>query len=259
MSFEGLLSLRLSDHFALVVGCINNNWLNLWTKDACKVFTGISPSLCVGLLLSLTERFVYGPGAFFFFTWDVCCTHFTFVNKFLFVVQVWLNTLSLVVSFALPVCEMCCPFCTCIDILGAHAIFIFKTFWWFFGRNPLNGQILQCPQDEDRLLLGEQWSTYMHVLHNWSSVVHDVVQRVVVSVSSVLSKNSDVHERDLESCLQHCRRESLRQDVKLHDESASPPASESRRSRTLKTRKADGVLDRASWWVGRGRITLTSQ
>ena len=28
MSFEGLLSLRLSDHFALVVGCINNNWLN---------------------------------------------------------------------------------------------------------------------------------------------------------------------------------------------------------------------------------------
>ena len=27
MSFEELLSLRLSDHFALVVGCINNNWL----------------------------------------------------------------------------------------------------------------------------------------------------------------------------------------------------------------------------------------
>ena len=27
-----LLSLRLSDHFALVVGCINNNWLNLWKK-----------------------------------------------------------------------------------------------------------------------------------------------------------------------------------------------------------------------------------
>ena len=25
VSFEGLLSLRLSDHFALVVGCINNN------------------------------------------------------------------------------------------------------------------------------------------------------------------------------------------------------------------------------------------
>ena len=32
VSFEGLLSLRLSDHFALVVGCINNNWLNLWKK-----------------------------------------------------------------------------------------------------------------------------------------------------------------------------------------------------------------------------------
>ena len=29
VSFEGLLSLRLSDHFALVVGCINNNWLNV--------------------------------------------------------------------------------------------------------------------------------------------------------------------------------------------------------------------------------------
>ena len=27
VSSEELLSLRLSDHFALVVGCINNNWL----------------------------------------------------------------------------------------------------------------------------------------------------------------------------------------------------------------------------------------
>ena len=45
VSFEQLLSLRLSDHFALVVGSINNNWLNLWKKDACKVFTGISPPL----------------------------------------------------------------------------------------------------------------------------------------------------------------------------------------------------------------------
>ena len=45
VSFEELLSLRLSDHFALVVGCINNNWLSLWKKDACKVFTGISPPL----------------------------------------------------------------------------------------------------------------------------------------------------------------------------------------------------------------------
>ena len=38
VSFEGLLSLRLSDHFALVVGCINNNWLkgkcpySTWTE-----------------------------------------------------------------------------------------------------------------------------------------------------------------------------------------------------------------------------------
>ena len=197
--------------------------------------------MCVGLLLSLTERFAYGSGAFSFLTWDVCCTHFTYVNNFLFVVQVWLITLSLVVSFALPVCEMCCPFCTCFYILGAHAIFIFKTFD-FFGRNPLDGQILQCPHDEGRLLLSIA-SNAVHVLHYWSVVVNDVVQRVVVLVSpSVLSKNSDVHERDLEWCLQDRRRKSLRQDVKLHDESASPPASESRKSRTLQPRKADGVL-----------------
>ena len=36
--------------------------------------------------------------------------------------------------------------------------FIFKTFD-FFGRNLLVGQILQCPHDEGRLLLGEEWST----------------------------------------------------------------------------------------------------
>ena len=115
--------------------------------------------MCVGLLLSLTERFVYGSDAFFFFFYLrrllQACTHFTFVNKFLFVVQVCLITLSLVVSLALPVCKMCCPFCTCIYILGVHAIFIFKTFD-FFGRSPLDGQILQCPHDEGRLLLGEQ-------------------------------------------------------------------------------------------------------
>ena len=40
--FGELLSLRLSDPFALVVGWINNNPLNLW-KDACKEFKGISP------------------------------------------------------------------------------------------------------------------------------------------------------------------------------------------------------------------------
>ena len=48
--------------------------------------------MCVGLLLSLTERFVYGSDAFFFFFFffaqDVCFTHFTYVNKFLFMVQV---------------------------------------------------------------------------------------------------------------------------------------------------------------------------
>ena len=38
VSFEELLSLRLSDHFALVVGCINNNWLinGKWLKTAFK-------------------------------------------------------------------------------------------------------------------------------------------------------------------------------------------------------------------------------
>ena len=38
VSFEELLSLRLSDHFALVVGCINNNWLNLWDLSCGKNF-----------------------------------------------------------------------------------------------------------------------------------------------------------------------------------------------------------------------------
>ena len=32
VSFEELLSLWLSDPFALVVGCIKNNWLKLWKK-----------------------------------------------------------------------------------------------------------------------------------------------------------------------------------------------------------------------------------
>ena len=53
--FEELLSLWLSDYFALVVGCINNNWLNLWKKDVCKVFTGISPPLWAVDLLCCQE------------------------------------------------------------------------------------------------------------------------------------------------------------------------------------------------------------
>ena len=144
--------------------------------------------MCVGLLLSLTERFVYGSDAFFFFllkTFASPTLHY--VNKFLFVVQVWLITLSLVVSLALPVCEMCCPFCTCIYILGAHAIFIFKTFDFLEGT--LDGQILQCPHDEGHLLLSIASKAVCTSLFKWSSVVNDVVQRVVVSVSpSVLSK-----------------------------------------------------------------------
>ena len=39
VSFEELLSLRLSDHFALVVGCIKNNWLNLWNLNAKNTFS----------------------------------------------------------------------------------------------------------------------------------------------------------------------------------------------------------------------------
>ena len=36
VSFEELLSLRLSDHFALVVGCINNNWLDIFELNFTK-------------------------------------------------------------------------------------------------------------------------------------------------------------------------------------------------------------------------------
>ena len=56
MSFEGLLSLRLSDHFALVVGCINNNWLNRWKK--CTISSSLS------FFLSSWEIFVV-----FLFRW----------------------------------------------------------------------------------------------------------------------------------------------------------------------------------------------
>ena len=98
--------------------------------------------------------------------------------------------------FALPVCEMCCPFFTCIYILGAHAIFILKTFD-FFWKESSRWTDLSVHKTKAVCYLA---SNRVHVLHYWSSVVHDVVQRVVVSVSSsVLSKNSDVHKRDLES------------------------------------------------------------
>ena len=65
MSFEELLSLRLRDQFTLVLGCINNN-LNLWKKDACKVFTGIWPPLCFWVpwaisCLIFTVRTIFYP------------------------------------------------------------------------------------------------------------------------------------------------------------------------------------------------------
>ena len=48
-----MLSLRLSDPFALVVGCINSNWPNLWKKEASKA--GISPPLSISFSLSLSS------------------------------------------------------------------------------------------------------------------------------------------------------------------------------------------------------------
>ena len=67
----------------------------------------------------------------------------------------------------------------------------------------------------------------------------------------------------IESCLQHRRRESLRQDAKLHDESVSlghqPKNLDERALCKLGPGKADGVLDRACRCVGRGKITITSQ
>ena len=202
--------------------------------------------MCVGLLLSLTERFVYGSDAFFFI--------FFFLLK----------------AFASPTLHMStnfCSWCKC-DWLHSALLFLLLCLWnvlsilhqylhprcschfyfqnlWFFGRNPLDGQILQCPHDEGRLLLSIA-SNLQYIMYFTIQVIQRCKRRC--STSSRLSfsfgslQNSDVHERDLESCLQHHRRESLRQDVKLHDESASPPASESRRSRILQPRKADGVL-----------------
>ena len=210
--------------------------------------------MCVGLLLSLTERFVYGSDAFFFLKTFASPTLHMSTNFCSWCKCDRLHLPSLVVSFALPVCEMCCPFCTCIYIIGAHAIFIFKTFNFLEGILSMD-TILQCPHDEGRLLLSIASSAVYFTIQ--------VMQRCKrrCSTSSRLSfsfgslQNSDVHERDLESCLQDRRRESLRQDVKLHDESASPPASESRRSRILQPWKAAGLCR----CVGRGRIARTSQ
>ena len=102
---------------------------------------------------------------------------------------------------------MCCPFCTCIYILSAHTIFIFKTSD-FFGRNALDGQILQCSHDEGRLLLGEHWSTCTSLLIQRCERRCSTSSRLSFFFGSLL-KNSDVHEGGLGSCLQHRRRESI--------------------------------------------------
>ena len=91
--------------------------------------------MCVGLLLSLTERFVYGLGAFFFLFFLLG----TFAAPTYICQQFSVRGASAIdytqpcCFFALPVCEMCCPFCTCIYILGAVLMpFLFSKpliFW----------------------------------------------------------------------------------------------------------------------------------
>ena len=188
--------------------------------------------MCVGLLLSLTERFCLWLMCLFFFLLE------SFVAHTLHLSINFCSWWKSVIYYTQPCCSVCFAslwnvhlylhrsdpvFCTCIYILGAHAILFSTTKTFdFFGRNPLVGQILRVHTTKAVCYFA---SNGVHVLHYWSSIVNDVVQWVVVSVScSVLSKNSDVYECDLESCLQHRRRESLRirQDVKLRDESVSP-------------------------------------
>ena len=55
VSFEELLSLRLSDHFALVVGCINNNWLNLIKAETNYTKLTISNWLLLGFHMMAWE------------------------------------------------------------------------------------------------------------------------------------------------------------------------------------------------------------
>ena len=76
--------------------------------------------MCVGLLLSLelTERFVYGSDAFFF-TWLVCCTHVTFVNKFLFVVKKcdWL--------YSALFFRLLCQFVKCAPVFTSWILYLY--------------------------------------------------------------------------------------------------------------------------------------
>ena len=61
VSFEELLSLRLSDPFALVVGWINNNWPNLWKRCVQGVqrhFASCQSDICQ---IVLVQVFLAGP------------------------------------------------------------------------------------------------------------------------------------------------------------------------------------------------------
>ena len=53
VSFEELLSLRLSDRFALLVGWINNNWRKAW-KEPSNIGNDFVPSLGVNVQPGMT-------------------------------------------------------------------------------------------------------------------------------------------------------------------------------------------------------------
>ena len=129
--------------------------------------------MCVELLLSLTERFVYGSGAFFFLLES-------FVAPTLHLSINFCSWWKSVIYYTQPCCSFCFAslwnvhlylhrsdpvFCTCIYIFGAHAILFStsKTFD-FFWKESSRWTDLTCPHDEGRLLLGEQWSTCTSLL-----------------------------------------------------------------------------------------------
>ena len=79
VSFEELLSLRLSDHFALVVGCINNNWLNLGLCIDCfRVF----PSQNYGTLWRKEHKLGFHPFEHSHSSWaERWCSHVSCVPR----------------------------------------------------------------------------------------------------------------------------------------------------------------------------------
>ena len=143
-------------------------------KTSMPVCPGRMQFMCVGLLLSLTERFFYGSDAFFFFFFDlrrllhplyILSTNFCSWCKY-----DWLHSALLFL--------LLCQFVKCaVHFAPVFTSSVFMPFLFskplIFGRNPLDGQILQCPHLA---------SNGVHVLHYWSSVGNDV-QRVVVSAN----------------------------------------------------------------------------